>query len=47
VLRVEPEAIVVPEVAVQRAGRTVRLSIEDGKVKVQPVTVARQVGGEW
>jgi len=47
VLRVEPEAIVVPEVAVQpgQEGPFVYL-IEDGKVKVQPVTVARQVGGE-
>lgn len=47
VLTVEPEAIVVPEVAVQpgQEGPFVYL-IEDSKVKIRPVKVARQIGGE-
>jgi len=48
VLRVEPEAVVVPEVAVQpgQEGPFVYLIDADNKVRVQPVKVARQIGGE-
>ena len=48
VLRVDPEAVVVPEVAVQpgQDGSFVYLIDADNKVRVQPVKVARQIGGE-
>ncbi|OGA26097.1 MAG: hypothetical protein A3I02_06535 [Betaproteobacteria bacterium RIFCSPLOWO2_02_FULL_67_26] len=48
VLRIEPDAVVVPEVAVQpgQDGSFVYLIDEDSKVRVQPVKVARQVGNE-
>lgn len=47
VLRIEPEAVVVPEVVVQpgQQGSFVYM-IEDGKAKIQPVKVSRQIGGE-
>lgn len=47
VLKIEPEAVVVPEVAVQpgQQGSFVYM-IEDGKAKIQPVKVSRQIGGE-
>jgi multidrug efflux system membrane fusion protein len=47
VLTIEPEAIVVPEVAVQpgQQGPFVYL-VQDGRVAVQPVQVARQIGPE-
>ena len=48
VLTVEPEAVVVPEAAVQpgQDGSFVYLIDENSKVKVQPVKIARQIGGE-
>lgn len=48
VLTVEPEAVVVPEVAVQpgQQGSFVYLIGAESKVRVQPVTVSRQIGGE-
>jgi multidrug efflux system membrane fusion protein len=48
VLTIEPESIVLPETAVQpgQDGSFVYLIDENMKVKVQPVTVARQLGGE-
>ena len=48
VLTIEPEAVVVPEAAVQpgQDGSFVYLIDENSKVKVQPVTVSRQLGGE-
>lgn len=48
VLTVEPEAVVVPEVAVQpgQAGSFVYLIDGDSKVQVQPVRVSRQIGNE-
>jgi membrane fusion protein, multidrug efflux system len=48
VLTVEPEAVVVPEVAVQpgQAGSFVYLIDADSKVQVRPVKVSRQIGGE-
>jgi len=48
VLTVEPEAVVVPEVAVQpgQDGPFVYLIDDENKVEVRPVKVARQVGGE-
>ncbi len=47
VLKIEPEAVVVPEVAVQpgQQGSFIYM-IEDGKAKIQPVKVSRQIGGE-
>ena len=47
VLKIEPEAVVVPEVAVQpgQQGSFVYM-VEDGKAKIQPVKVSRQIGGE-
>lgn len=47
VLAIEPDAVVVPEAAVQpgQGGSFVYL-IDDAKVKVQPVRVSRQIGGE-
>lgn len=47
VLKIEPEAVVVPEVAVQpgQQGPFVYM-VEDGKAKIQPVKVSRQIGGE-
>jgi multidrug efflux system membrane fusion protein len=48
VLTIEPEAVVVPEAAVQpgQDGSFVYLIDENSKVKVQPVTVSRQLGAE-
>lgn len=48
VLTVEPEAVVVPEIAVQpgQQGSFVYLIDADSKVQMQPVTVSRQIGGE-
>lgn len=48
VLTVDPEAIVVPEAAVQpgQDGSFVYLIDENGRVKVQPVKVSRQIGNE-
>ena len=47
VLKIEPDAVVVPEVAVQpgQQGNFVYM-VEDGKAKIQPVKVSRQIGGE-
>jgi multidrug efflux system membrane fusion protein len=47
VLRIEPDAVVVPEVAVQpgQQGEFVYL-VEDGRAKIQPVRVSRLIGGE-
>src|SRR5262249_27513940 len=46
VLKIEPDAVVVPEVAVQpgQQGPFVYM-VEDGKAKIQPVKVSRQIGG--
>lgn len=48
VLTVEPDAVVVPELAVQpgQEGSFVYLIDADSKVRVRPVTVSRQIGGE-
>ncbi|MDP2397181.1 MAG: efflux RND transporter periplasmic adaptor subunit [Burkholderiales bacterium] len=48
VLTVEPEAVVVPEVAVQpgQTGSFVYLIDAESKVQVRPVKVSRQIGGE-
>lgn len=48
VLTVEPEAVVVPEIAVQpgQNGPFVYLIGADEKVEIRPVRVARQIGGE-
>ena len=48
VLRIEPEAIVVPEAAVQpgQDGSFVYMIDPDSKVLVQPVQIARQIGSE-
>lgn len=48
VLTIEPNAVVVPEVAVQpgQQGSFVYLIDADSKVRVQPVTVSRQIGNE-
>lgn len=48
VLTVEPEAVVVPEVAVQpgQDGSFVYLIDDDSKVRVQSVRVSRQIGNE-
>jgi membrane fusion protein, multidrug efflux system len=48
VLTIEPEAVVVPDAAVQpgQDGSFVYLIDENNKVKVQPVTVSRQLGAE-
>jgi multidrug efflux system membrane fusion protein len=48
VLAVEPEAVVVPEVAVQpgQDGSFVYLIDGDNKVQIQPVKVSRQIGNE-
>ena len=48
VLTVEPEAVVVPEVAVQpgQEGSFVYLIDGENKVQVQPVKVSRQIGNE-
>lgn len=48
VLTVEPEAVVVPEIAVQpgQQGSFVYLIDAESKVRVQPVKVSRQIGGE-
>ena len=48
VLTIEPEAIVLPETAVQpgQDGSFVYLMDENNKVKIQPITVSRQLGAE-
>ena len=48
VLKIEPEAVVVPDVAVQpgQDGSFVYLIDADSRVQVQPVNVARQIGGD-
>jgi membrane fusion protein, multidrug efflux system len=48
VLRIEPDAIVVPEAAVQpgQDGPFVYMVNEDLKVRVRPVKVSRQIGNE-
>jgi multidrug efflux system membrane fusion protein len=48
VLTIEPEAVVVPEAAVQpgQDGSFVYLVDESNKVNIQPVKVSRQLGGE-
>ena len=48
VLKIEPEAIVVPDVAVQpgQEGSFVYLIDADSKVQVQPVGVSRQIGAD-
>jgi membrane fusion protein, multidrug efflux system len=48
VLKIEPEALVVPEAAVQpgQDGSFVYLVGEGDKVQVRPVKVARQIGSE-
>jgi multidrug efflux system membrane fusion protein len=48
VLKVEPEALVVPEAAVQpgQDGPFVYLVDGESRVRVQPIRVARQIGGE-
>ena len=48
VLRIEPEAVVVPDAAVQpgQDGSFVYLIGEDSKVEVQPVKISRQIGSE-
>jgi multidrug efflux system membrane fusion protein len=47
VLKIEPEAVVVPEVAVQPGQQgTFVYMIDDGKAKIQPVKVSRQIDGE-
>ena len=47
VLKIEPDAVVVPEVAVQpgQQGSFVYM-VDDGKARIQPVKVSRQIGGE-
>ena len=47
VLRIEPEAVVVPEVAVQPGQEgTFVYMVDDGRARIQPVKVSRQIGGE-
>ncbi|HSC93361.1 MAG TPA: efflux RND transporter periplasmic adaptor subunit [Burkholderiales bacterium] len=48
VLKIEPEAVVVPDVAVQpgQEGSFVYLIDADSRVQVQPVNVSRQIGGD-
>jgi multidrug efflux system membrane fusion protein len=48
VLKIEPEAIVVPEAAVQpgQDGSFVYMIDPDSKVRVQPVQIARQIGSD-
>jgi membrane fusion protein, multidrug efflux system len=48
VLTIEPQAVVVPEVAVQpgQDGSFVYLIDEESKVRVQPVKISRQIGTE-
>lgn len=48
VLTIDPEAVVVPEAAVQpgQDGSFVYMIDDNSRVKVQPVKVARQIGGE-
>jgi membrane fusion protein, multidrug efflux system len=48
VLTIEPEAVVVPEAAVQpgQDGSFVYLIDENSKVKIQPIKISRQLGGE-
>lgn len=48
ILKIEPEAVVVPEAAVQpgQEGSFVYLIDADSKVQVHPVKVSRQIGGD-
>jgi multidrug efflux system membrane fusion protein len=48
VLKIEPDAVVVPEAAVQpgQDGSFVYLVDADSKVAVQPVQLSRQIGGD-
>jgi len=48
ILKIEPEAVVVPEAAVQpgQDGSFVYLIDPDSKVQVQPVKISRQIGNE-
>ncbi|HEY7656513.1 MAG TPA: efflux RND transporter periplasmic adaptor subunit [Burkholderiales bacterium] len=48
VLKIEPEAVVVPDVAVQpgQEGSFVYLIDAESRVQVQPVSVSRQIGGD-
>ncbi len=48
VLKIEPEAVVVPEAAVQpgQEGPFVYLIDEESKVRVRPVKIARQIGND-
>jgi multidrug efflux system membrane fusion protein len=48
VLKIEPDAVVVPEAAVQpgQEGPFVYLIDDESKVRVRPVKVSRQIGGE-
>jgi multidrug efflux system membrane fusion protein len=48
VLKIEPEAVVVPEAAVQpgQDGSFVYLIDQDSKVQVQPVKISRQIRNE-
>lgn len=48
ILRIEPEAVVIPEAAAQpgQAGSFVYLVDQDSKVVVQPVKIARQISNE-
>lgn len=48
ILKIEPEAVVVPEAAVQpgQEGSFVYLIDADSKVQVQPVKISRQIGGD-
>ncbi len=45
-LTVEPKAVVVPEVAIQNGQQGTFVYVaDDGKARIQPVTIARQVDG--
>jgi multidrug efflux system membrane fusion protein len=48
VLKVEPDAVVVPDIAVQpgQEGSFVYLINEDSKVEVRPVKISRQIGAD-
>jgi multidrug efflux system membrane fusion protein len=47
ILTVEPEAVVVPEVAVQAGQQGPFVyRIDNGRVAIQPVTISRQIGPE-
>ena len=47
VLRIEPDAVVVPEVAVHPGQQgTFVYSVDEGRARIQPVKVSRQIAGE-